>query len=229
MPSSRSITRISTNDQTNAAVAARHFGQPVVLKLLSRSVTHKSEAGGVAVGVEPQDVEARIGAMAAAVHGATGERPRAWLVQEHVHGGVEMILGLHRDPLGTAVLLGMGGVTAELVDDTVLRLLPEGGAAPGGGQPGTQAPLTRGEALAMARLNSSVGSDPIADDACRNSCRSWSPRVGSNTLSVRSRETMALSMASRLRRVSCAMSLRSQTLKTEQNTASSARVRPYSN
>jgi len=42
-----------------------------------------------------------------------------------VAGGTEMILGFHRDPqLGPAVLLGMGGVAAELFNDTVLRLLP---------------------------------------------------------------------------------------------------------
>lgn len=54
-------------------------------------------------------------------------------------GGVELILGMHRDALGTAILLGMGGVTAELFNDTAMRLLPaEGGFA-------------RGEAWAMAR------------------------------------------------------------------------------
>ncbi len=95
--------------------------------------------------------------MAAAVAVATGETPRAWLVQERVTGGVEMILGLHRDPLGTAVLLGMGGVTAELFDDTVLRLLPGAGTAgPGGRQANGhtghgQSGLTREEALEMAR------------------------------------------------------------------------------
>jgi acyl-CoA synthetase (NDP forming) len=44
-----------------------------------------------------------------------------------VSGGVELILGFHRDPLGCAVLLGMGGVTAELLKDTVLRMLPPHG------------------------------------------------------------------------------------------------------
>jgi acetate---CoA ligase (ADP-forming) len=66
-------------------------------------------------------------------------RPRQFLVQEMVAGGTEMILGLHRDALGTAVLLGMGGVTAELFQDTVVRLLPPGGA------------LTQAQALAMMR------------------------------------------------------------------------------
>ena len=44
-----------------------------------------------------------------------------------VTGGVEMILGMHRDALGTAILLGMGGVTAELFKDTTMRMLPPAG------------------------------------------------------------------------------------------------------
>jgi hypothetical protein len=93
----------------------------------------------VAVGVAPVDVPARLADMQARVTAATGTVPEAWLVQEMVAGGTEMILGLHRDPLGTAVLLGMGGVTAELFNDTVLRLLPAGGG------------LDRVQALAMVR------------------------------------------------------------------------------
>ena len=49
-------------------------------------------------------------------------RPRRFLVQEMVAGGTELILGMHRDALGTAILLGMGGVTAELFKDTTMRL-----------------------------------------------------------------------------------------------------------
>ena len=46
-------------------------------------------------------------------------------MQELVRGGTELILGFHRDPqLGPAILLGMGGVTAELFKDTAMRLLP---------------------------------------------------------------------------------------------------------
>src|SRR3546814_6323895 len=57
----------------------------------------------------------------------TGKTPERYLVQEMVGEGVEMILGFHRDPIGDAILLGMGGVTAELFKDTTMRLLPEQG------------------------------------------------------------------------------------------------------
>jgi acyl-CoA synthetase (NDP forming) len=119
--------------------AARELGPLVVLKILSGEITHKSDAGGVAVALAPQQVGARLRAMADEVETRAGVRSQRFLVQEMVSGGTELILGLHRDPLGTAILLGMGGVTAELFNDTAMRLLP-----PQGG-------LSPDEALGMAR------------------------------------------------------------------------------
>lgn len=119
--------------------AARELGGTVVLKILSGEITHKSDVGGVAVGVAAEQVGARLAAMADEVESRARVRPRRFLVQEMVTGGTELILGMHRDPLGTAILLGMGGLAAELFKDTTLRLLP----AQGG--------LSREEALGMAR------------------------------------------------------------------------------
>jgi acyl-CoA synthetase (NDP forming) len=108
----------------DAAAAARRLGERVVLKALSRHLAHKSDAGGVRVGVPAGEVAAEGAAMLARVEAATGRRPEGLLVQEMV-SGVEVILGLQRDPhLGTAILLGTGGVAAELFGDTALRLLP---------------------------------------------------------------------------------------------------------
>jgi len=122
-----------------AEVAAREMGSRVVLKILSGAITHKTDVGGVAVNVAREQVGQRLVAMADEVERKAGLRPQAFLVQEMVAGGTELILGMHRDPLGTAILLGMGGVTAELLQDTTMRLLP-----PSGG-------LTREEAFDMAR------------------------------------------------------------------------------
>lgn len=119
--------------------AANELGGRVVLKILSSAITHKSDVGGVAVNLAPAEIAARLDAMAGAVAAKTGHRPERFLVQEMVGGGTEVILGLRRDALGTAILLGAGGVAAELFDDTALRLLPPGGA------------LTHAEALEMAR------------------------------------------------------------------------------
>jgi acyl-CoA synthetase (NDP forming) len=122
-----------------AEAAARELGGRVVLKILSSQITHKTEVGGVAVNLTPETVGARLTTMATDVEGKAGVRPNRFLVQEMVGGGTELILGMYRDPLGTAILLGMGGVTAELFKDTTLRLLP-----PQGG-------LSRADALAMAQ------------------------------------------------------------------------------
>ncbi len=103
--------------------AARELGGRVVLKILSSAITHKSDVGGVAVNLAAEQIGARLYAMADQVETRTGVRPQRFLVQEMVGAGTELILGMHRDPLGTAILLGMGGVTAELFKDTTMRLL----------------------------------------------------------------------------------------------------------
>lgn len=126
-----------------AEAAARQLGGRVVLKILSSQITHKSDVGGVAVGLSAETVAARLTQMAADVEAKAGVRPQRYLVQEMVGGGTEFILGMHRDPLGTAILLGMGGVTAELFKDTTMRLLP----ADANGLSG----LSRREALSMAK------------------------------------------------------------------------------
>jgi acetate---CoA ligase (ADP-forming) len=122
-----------------ATTAARELGGPVVLKILSSEIAHKSDVGGVAVNLTAETVGKRLKAMAEEVEARTGNRPQRYLIQKMVENGVEIILGMHRDPLGTAILLGMGGVTAELFKDTTMRLLAPGGC------------LSQVEALAMAR------------------------------------------------------------------------------
>lgn len=131
------------HDAREAEAAARELGGRVVLKLLSSQITHKSDVGGVAVGLDAQTIGPRLAQMAAEVEARAGVLPQRFLVQQMVSGGTELILGLHRDALGTAVLLGMGGVTAELFQDTTLRLLPQ--------QDGRLLPLGRADALAMAQ------------------------------------------------------------------------------
>jgi acyl-CoA synthetase (NDP forming) len=122
-----------------AEQAARELGGRVVLKILSGEITHKSDIGGVAINLGPEHVGTRLAAMAAEVLSKTSVAPDRFLVQEMVSGGTELILGFHRDSLGCAILLGMGGITAELFKDTTMRMLPPGGC------------LSRDEALNLAR------------------------------------------------------------------------------
>jgi len=124
---------------SEAEQAARDLGGRVVLKILSREIAHKSDVGGVAVNLTTDTIGGRLTVMADEIEARTGKRAERFLVQEMISGGVEIILGMHRDPLGTAILLGMGGVSAELFKDTTMRLL-----SPGGG-------LGVSEARAMAR------------------------------------------------------------------------------
>lgn len=108
-----------------AAQAARELGGHVALKVLSERIPHKSEVGGVALHQSSDTVGDCLERMRDNVGGHVGFTPESFLVQEMVTGGQELILGFHRDPqLGPALLLGMGGVTAELFQDTTLRLLP---------------------------------------------------------------------------------------------------------
>jgi acyl-CoA synthetase (NDP forming) len=137
-----------------AAAAAKTFAGNVVIKVLSRDVLHKSEAGGVAINIAPENAARVCTQLAERFLAATTIEPEGFLVQELVTNGVEMILGFHNDAqLGPVILLGMGGVAAELFRDTSLRL----------------APISRSDALAMvnelkasALLNGYRGR-PIAD------------------------------------------------------------------
>lgn len=116
---------VTTPEQAQAA--AVDFGERSVLKVLSSEILHKSDMGGVAVNLSAAHIGARLLQMTQEVKGKSGMTPEKFLVQEMVSAGTEMILGMHRDVLGVAILLGMGGVTAELLNDTTIRLLPARG------------------------------------------------------------------------------------------------------
>lgn len=121
----RGVAERVVHSSAEAEAAARELGGPTVLKILSAEIIHKSDVGGVAIGLSPDTIGDRLHRMAADVNSLCGVRPDRFLVQEMVTGGTELILGMHRDGLGTAILLGMGGVTAELFKDTSMRLLDE--------------------------------------------------------------------------------------------------------
>lgn len=112
-------------DAGEAIEAARALGPKVVLKVLSERIPHKTEVGGVALGLTEHSIGQALDAMRRFVTQKAGFAPERFLVQEMVSGGQELILGFHRDPqLGPALLLGMGGISAELLRDTSMRLLP---------------------------------------------------------------------------------------------------------
>ena len=119
-----------------AVEAAQRIGYPVALKVDSRDILHKTEAGVVRLGLrdagQVRDAYTAIAASAAA-H-APDALISGVLVQEMIAGGVEVIAGISRDAqLGPMLLFGSGGVLVEVYDDVALR----------------RCPVTRSEALDM--------------------------------------------------------------------------------
>lgn len=119
---------------TAAAAAAARIGFPVALKIVSPDVVHKSDAGGVRVGLA--DARAVRDAYRTIMASVRRHHPRATLqgvlVQEMVAGGIETIVGIaNRPPFGPVVAFGLGGVFVEALRDVTFRLAPvdETGAA----------------------------------------------------------------------------------------------------
>lgn len=122
----------------DAKAAATHLAQPVVLKIVSPDILHKSDIGGVALGLRDADaVGAAYDTMMASVRRhAPDARIDGMLVATMVQGGVECILGARRDPVfGAMVVFGLGGVFVELLGDVAVH----------------SAPVDRAQALAMIR------------------------------------------------------------------------------
>jgi acyl-CoA synthetase (NDP forming) len=110
-----------------AVMAAREIGFPVVLKILSADIAHKSEAGGVVLGL--QDADAVASGYEIMMARVREREPKAKLegalVARMIAGGVETVIGVKRDPVfGPVVMFGLGGVYVEVLKDVTLRLAP---------------------------------------------------------------------------------------------------------
>jgi acetate---CoA ligase (ADP-forming) len=112
-----------------AVSAAGRFGFPVVMKILSPDIVHKSEIGGVLLDISDTDAvrsgfallleRAKAAAPAARIEGV--------LVAKQLKGGVECILGIHRDPVfGPMAMFGLGGIFVEILKDVVFHRCPFG-------------------------------------------------------------------------------------------------------
>jgi acyl-CoA synthetase (NDP forming) len=110
-----------------AARAAEEIGFPVALKLVSPSITHKSDVGGVVLDVRRTDEVVR--AYEDMAHRLERQGRRAEMtgvtVQTMVKGGVEAVIGMTRDAsFGPLLMFGLGGVQVELLKDVVFRVHP---------------------------------------------------------------------------------------------------------
>ncbi|MGE3621628.1 MAG: acetate--CoA ligase family protein [Acidimicrobiia bacterium] len=106
----------------DAAAAADDLGYPVVLKAVGPTIVHKSDVGGVRLGLDTAgEVAEAYEAMAASI----GDAMTGGLVQEMAAPGVEAIVGVVQDPLfGPLVMFGTGGTLTELLGDRAFRILP---------------------------------------------------------------------------------------------------------
>jgi acetyltransferase len=117
----------ATEDE--AVAIARKKGYPVVMKIYSPDITHKSDVGGVALNIKDDEmVRATFRNM---VKTAAEKRPDARIegvtiqIMVNTKDGIELIVGTKKDPIfGTVMLVGMGGVTAELFKDNRLEFPP---------------------------------------------------------------------------------------------------------
>ena len=111
-----------------AVVAAERIGYPVVLKVLSPDIVHKSEIGGVMLGVrDAEAVRAGFGVMMERGRAVLGARVEGVLVARQLVGGVECIMGIQRDPVfGLVAVFGLGGIFVEIMRDVVMHRCPFG-------------------------------------------------------------------------------------------------------
>jgi acetate---CoA ligase (ADP-forming) len=110
-----------------AAAQACKIGFPVVIKLNSATITHKTEVGGVVLNVKtPVEVREAFDAIKNNLLKIGKENEMQGVtVQRQISEGVEVMVGVSEDPLlGHVIMFGMGGVLAELTKDTALRLHP---------------------------------------------------------------------------------------------------------
>jgi len=110
-----------------AGAMAGEVGFPVVMKIVSPDVIHKSDAGGVKLNIADGEATARgyddiLQAVNEAVPGVGIE---GVLIAPMISGGVEVIMGMLRDPqFGPAVMFGLGGIFVEILKDVVFEIAP---------------------------------------------------------------------------------------------------------
>jgi acetyl coenzyme A synthetase (ADP forming)-like protein len=113
--------RMATTTEDAVAIA-RELGLPVALKAVGPQILHKSDVGGVRLGLT---TEAEVRAAATVMQARLGDKLTGFLVQQMAPGGVEMIAGVLNDPsFGPVLSCGVGGVFVEIAADMAFRLHP---------------------------------------------------------------------------------------------------------
>lgn len=109
----------------DTVAAARTLGFPLVAKVVSPDVVHKSDVGGVVLGLRTPEAVAEATARLVEQMRTIGARLDGILLQREVPGGIEALVGVTTDPtFGPLVVCGLGGVLVELLRDASFRLTP---------------------------------------------------------------------------------------------------------
>jgi acetyltransferase len=115
------------NGSQKAKQAANEIGYPVVMKIVSPHIIHKSDVGGVKVGLDSDEaVESAYNKMMRDVTTAVPHcRIFGVLIQQMAQGGKEVILGMNKDPqFGPLIMFGLGGIYVEVLKDVQFRVAP---------------------------------------------------------------------------------------------------------
>ena len=121
------VASIVVENEQEAIARADKIGFPMVVKVVSTDIPHRSEAGGVIVGIQnPQSLNDAIETIAANVASFSAQAViQGFELQQDVSDCLEVMVGFTQSPpFGSLVLVGTGGTTAELESDCTLRLSP---------------------------------------------------------------------------------------------------------
>jgi acetate---CoA ligase (ADP-forming) len=118
VPAGRVVT-----SEPDAVAALTEFGGPVALKLSAATVQHKTEFGGVALGL---DTAAAVRSAYPDIARLAGAHAGVVLVERMAPPGVELIVAAHRDGIVPALVIGLGGIWTELLEDVAVIPLPAG-------------------------------------------------------------------------------------------------------
>jgi acyl-CoA synthetase (NDP forming) len=124
IPTTKASLARTTAEATRAAA---EVGYPVALKIVSPAVTHKSDVGGVRLGLHSdEDVQSAFEGIIAAVKQRQPQAPIVGVsVQPMARPGIEVIVGMSVDPqFGPVLMFGLGGILVEVLKDVSFRIVP---------------------------------------------------------------------------------------------------------
>jgi acyl-CoA synthetase (NDP forming) len=112
-----------TKSEDDAIKAAKKIGYPIALKIVSPEILHKTDVGGVKIGIKDEQILRH--SYQDIVESAGGRKIDGVLVQKMARKGVELIIGGKKDPqFGHMIVLGLGGIYVEIFRDVSARLCP---------------------------------------------------------------------------------------------------------